>query len=164
MKDGASPAGATLDLRDIHLPAEPSWWPPAIGWWVLTALALVAVWYAGRWLLTRARRRRRLKMLLAELQHIEQTHPLDQASQRLTAYSDLLRRACRRFAPAALALSGEAWLEFLDSDDGDQPFSMGAGRILLHGPFQPTVEPQQVAPLADLIRHRLTTLAEHVDA
>ncbi|MBP6325901.1 MAG: DUF4381 domain-containing protein, partial [Dokdonella sp.] len=20
-------------LRDIHLPPDPSWWPPAPGWW-----------------------------------------------------------------------------------------------------------------------------------
>jgi len=164
MKDGSSPAGAALDLRDIHLPAEPSWWPPAVGWWVLAALALVAAWYAGRWLLKRARRRRRIGLLLAELRRVEQAHPLDQSSQRLTAYSDLLRRACRQYAPAALALSGEPWLEFLDADDADKPFSVGAGRVFLHGPFQPNVDQQQVAPLADLIRRRLTTLAGQADA
>ena len=32
-------------LRDIHLPAEPGWFPPAPGWWlaVLDVLALAAL-------------------------------------------------------------------------------------------------------------------------
>ena len=163
MTVAASQAGAALDLRDIHLPAEPSGWPPAIGWWVLAAVLMVVVWYAGRWLLKRARKRRRVRLVLAELGRLERAHPLEQAKQRLTAYSELLRRACRQFAPAALVLSGEAWLEFLDGDEADKPFSVGAGRILLKGPFQPRADPQQVEPLSDLIRRRLTTLAEHYD-
>jgi hypothetical protein len=28
-------------LRDIHLPAEPAWWPPAPGWWALAVIALL---------------------------------------------------------------------------------------------------------------------------
>ena len=112
----------------------------------------------------RARKRRRVRLLVAELGRLEQAYPLDQAKHRLTAYSDLLRRACRQFAPAALVLSGEAWLEFLDGDEAEKPFSVGDGRVLLHGPFQPSVDPQQVGLLADLMRHRLTTLAEQADA
>ena len=30
-----------LQLRDIHLPPEPSWWPPAPGWWLLALLLVI---------------------------------------------------------------------------------------------------------------------------
>ena len=32
----------TDSLRDIHLPDAISWWPPAIGWWILLALTIAA--------------------------------------------------------------------------------------------------------------------------
>ena len=28
-------------LRDVHLPLEPGWWPPAPGWWILICLCIV---------------------------------------------------------------------------------------------------------------------------
>jgi len=164
MTGAANPAGAALNLRDIHLPAEPSWWPPAVGWWMLAALLLVVGWYVSCWLLKRVRMKRRVRVLLNELSLVQDLFPNDQAKPRLAAYSDLLRRACRQFAPAALVLSGESWLEFLDGEDADKPFSVGAGRVLLHGPFQANVDPQQVAPLAELMRARLITIAEQFDA
>jgi hypothetical protein len=36
-----SGAQRRAQLRDIHLPPDPSWWPPAPGWWMLAALAAV---------------------------------------------------------------------------------------------------------------------------
>ena len=29
-------------LRDIHIPKEPSWWPPAIGWWIVLGGIIIA--------------------------------------------------------------------------------------------------------------------------
>ena len=41
-------------LRDIHLPADPAWWPPAPGWWLLLGPALLAI--AAAAILLRPRR------------------------------------------------------------------------------------------------------------
>ena len=34
-------------LRDVHLPLEPGWWPPAPGWWLLICICIVAVFFLG---------------------------------------------------------------------------------------------------------------------
>ena len=40
--DKTAPA---LELRDIHLPMEPGYWPLAPGWWVLIVLALILSYF-----------------------------------------------------------------------------------------------------------------------
>ena len=35
-------------LKDIYLPVEPHWWPPAPGWWITAALILAVLWWSGR--------------------------------------------------------------------------------------------------------------------
>ena len=151
MSDGA-PAGPVL--RDIHLPAEPGWWPPAPGWWLLAAIALVLLFLAWRaWA-----RRRRLAHTRAGLVHdfnaLLQQHP-ESAASRVAEISMFLRRAGKRYAPAAHTLRDDAWLAFLDGDDPDRPFSTGPGRVLIDGPYRPDVAPADVDALAQLARARL---------
>ncbi|HEU0277315.1 MAG TPA: DUF4381 domain-containing protein [Rhodanobacteraceae bacterium] len=99
-------------LRDIHV-APAGWWPPAPGWWLLAALAVLAV--AGVWLAVRWRARRGpLRTALQELDALAQTYAregdvagvLDQASR-------LVRRIARRIDPAVTSQTGEAWRAFV---------------------------------------------------
>ena len=81
-------------LRDIHLPAEPSWWPPAPGWWLLLGVVIAAAALSVYW--RRRRRRPTVKRLLArELEAIRGDYRRGDADARiaLDAVARLLRRA-----------------------------------------------------------------------
>jgi len=133
-------------LHDIHLPAAVSWWPPAPGWWVVLVLVLFA---AGLVYMLYARRRRnrwRAKAL-AELARLRDAAP----ERLLRDLSVLLRRvAISRFPRHDVAaLTGEAWLAFLDRSLGDaEAFQSGAGRVLLSGPYASNVEVDTASLLA----------------
>lgn len=145
-----------LQLRDIHLPPEPSWWPPAPGWWVLALLLLVAFGWAGvalrRWL----QRRRTRRQLLAQFDAVL---ALADPGARLAGIAGLLRRAALLHSPAAAALHGADWLRFLDGGSGSREFSSGRGRILLDGPFRRAVEASTVDALVAPARERFLELA-----
>ncbi len=120
-------------LRDIHLPAPVSWWPPAPGWWLLAALTLTALGMI--YLIYRRRRRARWRRAaLAELGQLRGAT----GQQYLGEVSVLLRRvAVTRFPRHDVAaLTGDDWLAFLDRTLGDgTPFQSGSGRVLASGPY-----------------------------
>lgn len=137
------------ELRDIHLPADPSWWPPAPGWWLLGVLILIAI----IWLLRFRRRRMRQRYWMASVRHelgkIAATHAAQPNAARLAGeISALMRRASLLIAPHAAALQGEAWLQFLDAQLDDDSFTHGVGRVLVDAPFQRTPEIDADALLA----------------
>lgn len=140
-------------LRDIHLPGQPSWWPPAPGWWLLAALAAIALVLIWRAWAGRRHRARLQRALHDELVALRSERP--GAAAQVAAMSLLLRRAAKRYAPHALTLRDQAWLEFLDGDDGARPFSQGAGRLLLDGPYRRDLDPAEAEALAALIERRL---------
>ena len=147
-------------MRDIHLPAEPSWWPPAPGWWGLALLFLLAVTVLTRWVLRRRRERRRVALLIAEF---DSAVAIADPAARLAEVSQLLRRAARLRDPNATQLRGEAWLHFLDSVDGDAPansgeFSGTLGRLLLDGPYQARADAGAVEALIEPARRRFVSL------
>lgn len=131
------PLQETLQLRDIHLPAAPDFWPPAPGWWILGVLALgIASWGALlAWRQFRIHRQRR--HILALLEQMERSSDASTTAEYLGQLSNLTRRlALMRFPRHEIAsLTGREWLQFLDRSGGDGQFSEGPGKVLAQGPY-----------------------------
>lgn len=152
------------ELRPLQLPAEPGWFPPAPGWWLLALLLLVAITLCVRQLQRRRRERQRrqaARRALAQLRSAWNEHADDR--RLLTDLSALLRRAALQIDPRCASLSGAAWGQWLDRQLGREAFSSGAGAVLLDGPYRPTtrIDPQALLDLsAELIGRIEHGLAE----
>jgi len=135
------------DLADIHLPDPVSFWPPALGWWLLAALVLALLtWLAVR-ALQRWRQARRLRAALRELDQVyraysEAADPSLDANAAglkfLHGCNDVLKRVALLHypAPQVAPLSGSAWLTFLDHHGGADAFSQGEGKVLGDGAYR----------------------------
>jgi len=142
-----------LVLRDVHRPPSPSWWPPAPGWWLL-AIALLAI--VAVTLYVRRRRSRRHATTLALFD--DALAGAQAPAARLAMASEMLRRAARRRRVDADRLDGDAWLAFLDTPR--LRFSDGPGRLLLDGPFRPTLDTREAEAALQLARARFIELME----
>lgn len=144
----------SLPLRDIQLPPEPAFWPPAPGWWLLAVLLVIALFLLARPLLRRQRiaraRRLRLQALAAVLGDAPDTGP-----DQIAAASEFLRRLVRRDAPHALGLRDEDWLQFLDSGLEDRPFTTGEARALLDGAYRAALSRDAVDATLAAVRRRV---------
>lgn len=153
----AAPAAAPPgpELRDIHLPPDPSWFPPAPGWWLLAALLIAVIVWIARRILRKLRQRRWQAALQAEVERIAVDHASRGDPRRATAeISQLLRRAAVRLDPPAAAYSGEQWLAWLDAR-GVAGFVDGPGQVLVDAPWRRAPEVDTEALFA-LTRRWLT--------
>lgn len=114
----APPTGPVL--RDIHLPADPGWWPPAPGWWVLAGVVLGVAGWLG-WRRWRGRvARRRLRQADAELSALRAAHAVDGDTSALAAgVSQLLRRVARLGDISAGVARGAQWKAVLSHGSPD---------------------------------------------
>jgi hypothetical protein len=149
---------SALPLRDIHLPEPISWWPPAIGWWIVALLILLTI-TASIWLIRRLTRKTAVKSAKKLLLKIQQNTHLDDHA-KLAQISILIRRTAISIFPRAqvASLTGNAWLEFLDSSMQDTQFKLGVGRVLSDGPYQQQSETINLDALYSLCLHWLKTV------
>jgi len=130
------PMDPLAELRDIHLPPPPGFWPPAPGWWLISVIGCAALAIGVHYALAawrRGRGRRAAARAIAQLRS-RRTH--GEAPELLIAdLATLLRRAAmtRHSREQVAGLTGRDWLEFLD-DDAHQ-FSNGVGRCLVTAPY-----------------------------
>ncbi len=138
-------------LRDIHLPEAVTFWPPAPGWWVLLVLLLIGLAFVYRQAIIAMIQRRKLANVLEQLNdaHAHFTTQAQDAEQRnqaglkfLAEINSLLNRVVMVKYPDAPSekLSGNKWLEFLDSFDNTSDFTQGAGSSLAEGVYQRTFD------------------------
>jgi hypothetical protein len=157
-----SPVGVPLpasppsleQLRDLQLPAEVGLWPPAPGWWLLAALLLGGLVWAGLVLWRHWQRNAYRRAALALLHSYQQQLQQDNNPQRyLTRVAQLLRRtALSAYPQQPLAgLTDRAWRQFLIDSSGLDAFNGSAGDALMHGPYQATLE-FDTAAVAQLAR------------
>ncbi len=151
-------------LRDIRGIDPAPWWPPAPGWWMvllgLLLMVLLVFWLA---------RRRRLYPLgrwqqdarrhLLELRRRMKREPAKQVAGEL---SELLRRIaiarCGREQTASL--TGEMWLDWLQSNDSTGFAWREKGRLLLELPYAPPDRSADKSILAELIDAALHWVSE----
>jgi hypothetical protein len=114
-------------LRPLHAPPPISWWPPAPGWWLLLVLMLLSILLAIRWWRHGAPKRAALK----ELKVLAKSEP--DPWRQAAAVNRLLKRYALVCWPRreTAALTGEAWLAFLDTHGGKGAFVNGSGRLLV---------------------------------
>ena len=128
-------------LRMLHLPPEPTWWPPAIGWWLLLTVILIL----GSWVAFKVTRHyqakrpiRHGKLLMKQLNEqfraglISEEHFVDESNQIIKR---LLVPGLGKQQYAKL--SGDQWLEALDSLSKTNHFTSGAGLVLGNERFRP---------------------------
>ncbi|MEE8364630.1 MAG: DUF4381 domain-containing protein [Gammaproteobacteria bacterium] len=132
-----------LPLRDIHLPTDSLWWPPAPGWWMLLVLLILIGLLLPKipgWL-----RRKSIRTLsLREFDRIRRTSSAGHLADRqvLQEVSVLLRRTVMSYGARGsdANLCGDRWLTRLNQISGQRCFSSDQCDLLTRGQYQPRVE------------------------
>ncbi len=137
------------NLRDIHEPLPPPFWPPAPGWWILAALiiALIAVAVVLAWRRYRAIERARVPYRIAEQDLAAAFDAYAKGRVDARAFADganaILKRLIAQHENRADATSfGREWIEeIVERFDRPDLFplfdaTLGAGR------YQPGFEPE----------------------
>ncbi len=153
----------TTQLRDIHDLDPIGWWPPAIGWWLVAAAALLALYLLFQLLSSLVRDppgswRREARALLHDLRRRQRKQPPKRTAAEL---SELLRRiAIARFGrDHCAALSGEEWLKWLKEHDPNHFDWPRHGALLIKLPYAPVQEGTQTPALEQLINAALNIVA-----
>jgi len=128
-------------LRDIHLPDPINWWPPAPGWWDVTLLGALLLFWLSRYLLDKHQNKRYRRLALVELQQVKpDSNNLSTDNNIVFAQqlNDLLKRTALAHYPRHVIapLSGKAWLDFLDQSSQGSEFSEGVGQALAELPYR----------------------------
>ncbi len=140
------PQAQALSLKDIHLPDAISFWPPAIGWWLLALTVILFCLFLVWWykVVTRKTAVKDAKKQLLKIKQNTSTTDIEQ----LAALSSLFRRVAISISPRqeTAGLTGQSWLTYLDSTVKGTPFTQGVGQSLADAHYQKQTDTQLHIP------------------
>ena len=128
------PPGLAQQLRDIHEPAVPGFWPLTISWWILFSFILVMVVILFVWYLWHQRRLapyKRIRKLAKELTQQRENGTIDAlkyATRVNLLYKELLLDVEDR--TESTTAFGASWQDLLAARFDNQGFTIGPGRCL----------------------------------
>lgn len=128
-------------LRDVHAPLAPEWWPPAPGWWLLAIAIVATLFFIGRLLWRAHKARRPVRSAQAMIKALRDSH--DQGRIDSLQYINESNEVLKRLLVNALgirhlgATSDEQWLNALDTISNSREFSVGCGKIFGTQRFSP---------------------------
>lgn len=127
----------SLKLQDIHLPADASYWPLALGWWLLLILLLIVIWLTFK-VRKCAKQKQSQTKIITKFDQLFERLNADPSNANIAEINTLLRQLAITYYPRTeiASLTGEEWLAFLDKSGSTQAFSQGTGRILIEAPYQ----------------------------
>lgn len=110
-----------LELRDIHLPVEPGFWPLAPGWWALIVVGIILGYLLARVYLQLRKSRQLNHLMQNELNAVNSSYQQHKNKHQLASdISQLLKRFVLHVLKDndAAALSGEKWVDYLNQQIG----------------------------------------------
>jgi hypothetical protein len=132
-------------LADIHLPEAVSYWPPALGWWVLAVILLVLLFMGIKKLSASQRLGKIRKYALDELEncYFSYAEATDTDSNALklgyvNQFNSILRRVALYHYPHShvASLSGQRWLDFIVGSGDSELMNEEIASSLKEGRFQ----------------------------
>lgn len=145
-------------LPPVMLPEAIGWWPLAMGWWLVIAFSIVAILAISIYCTRRYKSKALKRAAIAEgLQLYKQYLQTNNTHCYITQYNQLLRRFCLQQFPnvSSASLSGEAWLQQLDTLAEKTLFQSATGKQLL-SIYQPNADKDiDIAELHSLLKQWL---------
>lgn len=128
-------------LHDIEGVGQVSFWPLAIGWWILITLGIFITALMGWYAFSYFRFKRSWKNdTFIRLAHLEKNLSEGTSRETIVALSEYLRRiVLKRFSRnECAALTGDAWLKWLSEHDPLKFDWEKRGTLLVDAPYAPT--------------------------
>ena len=148
-------ADQALQLKDIHLPNSPGFWPLAPGWWILLAILLFFIIWLTIKLKQKAKQRKHRQRIFDQYKALEEKLLDNPNNENIAVINTFLRQlAINKYPRSDLAsLTGKKWLAFLDQSGKTTKFSKGVGQILIEAPYQVELSPEfKLSDFTQLIR------------